>query len=162
MSLLAILYGQKIVDSQQGYYDDLKSELESKGVSVALASDLSTNPDIQNALAVSKINLKENSFAVFEINGDKTKFVDYKNNISSSLNWIETFGQFADNYADDQPEGDYWRWGQIVPETGDYLCKDCGYIAEFQQGDIFPICEVCQAGEPDGPSTPDQGYWERV
>jgi hypothetical protein len=162
MSLLAILYGQKIVDSQQGYYDELNSEIETKGISVILTTDLSTNPEIQNALVLAKINLKENSFAVFEINGDKTKFVDYKNNVSPKFNWIEVFGQLADNYVNEEMDDGFYRWGQIVPEAGDYLCKDCGYIAEFQQGDIFPICEVCQAGEPDGPSTPDQGYWERV
>jgi hypothetical protein len=162
MSLLAILYGQKVVDSQQGYYDEISSELESKGISVILIKDLFSSPKAQNALSTAKVNLKENSFAVFQVNGDQTKFVDYKNNISSSYNWIEVFGQFADNYANDKTDDGFYRWGQIVPETGDYLCKDCGYIAEFQQGDIFPICEVCQSGEPDGPSTPDQGYWERV
>jgi hypothetical protein len=162
MSLTAILYGQKIVDSQQSYYDELNTKLISKGIKVELTSDLASNAKTQNALDTAKINLKENSFAVFETTGDKTKFVDYKNNISTKFNWIEVFGQFADNYASDELDDGFYKWGQIVPETGDYLCKDCGYIAEFQQGDIFPICEVCQAGEPDGPSTPDQGYWERV
>jgi hypothetical protein len=161
MSLVAILYGTKIIDSQQGFLDELNSELESKKMKVIMAENLESLPDFVTSLSEAKKTLKENSFAVFEIT-DKTKFLDYKNNISPKLNWIETFGQFADNYADDQPEGDYWRWGQIVPETGDYLCKDCGYIEEFQQGDVFPICEVCQAGEPDGPCTPDEGYWERV
>ena len=162
MSLLAILYGQKIVDSQSGYHKELSSELNSKGIQVILTIDLSQNLEVQNSLINAKINLKENSFAVFEVSGDKTKFVDYKNNISSGFNWIEVFGQFADNYSSDELDDGFYKWGQIVPETGDYLCKDCGYIAEFQQGDIFPICEVCQSGEPDGPSTPDQGYWEKV
>ncbi len=162
MSLLAVLYGQKIVDSQDDYYKQLFSELNSKGIEIILTTDLSQNLEVQNALSSAKINLKENSFAVFEVIGDKTKFVDYKNNISSSFNWIEVFGQFADNYASDELNDGFYKWGQIVPETADYLCKDCGYIEEFKQGDIFPICEVCQAGEPDGPSTPDQGYWEKV
>jgi hypothetical protein len=162
MSLTALLYGSKITDSQQSYYTELGSELESKGIKVILTNDLSPYSDIQSALTSAKINLKENSFAVFNSSEDKTKFVDYKNNISPKFNWIEVFGQFVDNYANSEPEGDFYRWGQIVPETADYLCKDCGYIVEFQQGDIFPICEVCQAGEPDGPSTPDQGYWEKV
>jgi hypothetical protein len=162
MSLTALLYGQKIVDSQQDNYNELKSELESKGIKVILTTDLSTEPDFQNSLAFAKINLKENSFAVFETTNSTTKFVDYKNNISTGFNWIEVFGQFADNYANEDMDYGFYRWGQIVPETADYLCKDCGYIVEFQQGDIFPICEVCQAGEPDGPSTPDQGYWEKV
>jgi hypothetical protein len=32
----------------------------------------------------------------------------------------------------------------------------------LEAGKIFPICEVCLAGEPSGPSGPKEGYWERV
>jgi rubrerythrin len=106
--------------------------------------------------------LKGNAFAILSGNEGDYKLLDYKNNISDKFNWIEVFSQFATNYADTNLEDGFYKWGQIVPKTADYLCKDCGFIAEFEAGTVFPICEVCQAGEPDGPSTPAEGYWEEV
>jgi len=107
-------------------------------------------------------NLGEN-FLVFEKKGSEIKFIDIKESPESEYNWAEVCTTVLQNYAEPKPDDDgYYKWGQVVPETGEYLCKDCGYVEEFEEGSIFPICVVCIAGEPSGPSGPSEGYWERV
>lgn len=79
----------------------------------------------------------------------------------NELNWLEYLHHFVCNYVNNDPDADgLWRVAQIVPKTGEYLCVDCGYIEELQQGVIFPVCEVCQSGDPEGPSPIEKGYWE--
>lgn len=149
-TITAILVGNTVVSSQENYLSNTQLE----NVTVVTLSSLSENSELANICK----GVKDNSFAIVIDN----KMVDYKNNISTKFNWIEVFGQFSTNYKDNKLEDGFYKWGQIVPETAEYLCKDCGYIAEFEAGTVFPICEVCQAGEPDGPSTPSQGYWEQI
>ena len=88
--------------------------------------------------------------------------LETKTDPEDDSDWMEAVADFAKNYKDSEPDGEYFKWGQLVPETGEYLCKDCGYILELEENQIFPICEVCLAGEPTGPSTSKEGYWERV
>jgi hypothetical protein len=53
--------------------------------------------------------------------------------------------------------------GQIVTESGDYLCIDCGFIESFEVGEIFPVCEVCLSGDPSAVDAKEaEGYWELV
>lgn len=146
MSLQATLVGAEAIASQQQNYEALKSVLDSKNIEVSFEPNQMT------------ASIKGNGFVI----SDGTKILASANNISTKYDWIEVFGTFADNYVNTDMLDGYYGWGQIVPKTGEYLCKDCGYIEEFQAGDVFPICEVCQAGEPDGPSTPSEGYWEAL
>jgi hypothetical protein len=94
--------------------------------------------------------------------GGVLKQVDVVPNPSPKADWIEAVNTFVDNFENPELDGDYWKAGQIVQEDGEYLCKDCGLVLEFAKGDYFPICDACQAGEPDGPSTPEQGFWELI
>ena len=90
------------------------------------------------------------------------KAVDKVQNPSSKANWVEAVNTFTTNYLDTEIVDGYWKVGQVVPEDGEYLCKDCGLVLEFAKGDYFPICDACQAGEPDGPCTPEEGFWELI
>jgi hypothetical protein len=161
MPLTAILYGTKIINSQTNYLDKLNSKLESKNIKVVLAENLDELESFVAELDPANAKLIENSFAIFDTTA-KPKLLDYKNNIDPKINWIETFGQFADNYADSKPDGNFWKWGQIVQETGEYQCQNCGFIEEFKQGEIFRVCEACQAGLPEGACAPSEGYWEKL
>jgi hypothetical protein len=144
MSLQAILVGDTAVSSQQSNYESLKSSLSSKGIEVSFEPSSLTSV------------VKGNGFVI----ADGSRVLVSASNISTKHNWIEVFGTFADNYKNSEMIDGSYAWGQIVPTSGEYLCKDCGYIAEFEAGDVFPVCEVCQAGEPDGPCLPNEGYWE--
>jgi hypothetical protein len=82
-------------------------------------------------------------------------------NPSQEYNWIEYIGQVNTNFRTTIFDEDkLWRVLQIVPEDGEYLCVDCGYIEELRAGSVFPVCEVCLSGDPDGPAATEKGYWE--
>jgi hypothetical protein len=91
-----------------------------------------------------------------------SKVLETRNNIDSKVNWAKVMETFVANYNDQELDNGFYKWGQVVPEDGEFLCKDCGYILDLKQGEVFPICEVCLSGEPDGPSTDKEGYWERI
>ncbi len=44
-----------------------------------------------------------------------------------------------------------YKIGDIAPVRGMYMCVPCGYVQEFNGGDIFTTCELCLAGTIDGP-----------
>jgi hypothetical protein len=46
--------------------------------------------------------------------------------------------------------------GEIVPQSGLYVCVPCGYVQQFQEGKVFLTCEACLAGTENGP----EGYQE--
>jgi hypothetical protein len=161
MSLTAILYGTKIINSQSNNFNTLKSKLEAKNIKVIMTESLDILVDYNDILIESNVTLKEDSYAIFD-NKDKPKLLDYKNDINQKSNWIEALNQFADNYSDSKPNGNCWKWGQIVQEDGDYLCQNCGFIEEFKKGEIFRVCEACQAGEPGGACSPSEGFWEKL
>ena len=98
-------------------------------------------------------------------NGDLEEILIYlthRNKPEKEYNWIEVSQDFANNYFNFESENSFWRWGQIVPENGSYLCRDCGFIGDFIAGEIFPICDVCLDGDPGGPIPLSEGYWELV
>jgi hypothetical protein len=146
MSLKVVLVGEGSVSSQQVHLASSQANLNTNGINVSFEADTIIK------------GVKGNGFAIY--NGDK--MLVSASGISTKYNWLEVFVTFAKNFKNHDMIDGFWAWGQVVPVTGEYLCKDCGYIEEFQAGDVFPICEVCQAGEPDGPSTPEMGYWEQI
>jgi hypothetical protein len=146
MTFTAFFVGQKAIDTQQSHYSNLKDTLDNKSMEVVFGDSEFTS------------SIKGDGFVIVK---DGKILVD-ANNISTKHNWMEVMSQFVDNYNNPDPIDGYYGYGQRAPKTADYLCKDCGYIVEFQAGDVFPVCEVCQAGEPDGPSRPEEGYWEEL
>ncbi len=146
MSLKVVLVGGEAVSSQQSHLTQSQSNLDNSGISISFEAD-----------TVIK-GIKGNGFAIYS--GDK--MLVSATGISIKHNWLDVFATFADNFKNPDPIDGFYAWGQVVPETGEYLCKDCGYIEEFQAGDVFPVCEVCQAGEPDGACSPNEGYWEKI
>jgi hypothetical protein len=47
--------------------------------------------------------------------------------------------------------------GDRVPEGGLYVCVPCGYVQQFEPGELFGTCEACLAGTEDGP----EGYTDQ-
>jgi hypothetical protein len=151
-----VLLGEKLNETQQPLYSDHKISLESDNLRILFSSDL----DSDGELAELCREAKDNSFLLFD---DKLELLEERSGIDTKVDWVNVFKQFVSNNLDSDPDVDgYYCWGQKAPETAEYLCKDCGYILELKAGEIFPICEVCLSGEPDGPSGPDQGYWEKL
>ncbi len=93
----------------------------------------------------------------------RLEILELKPQLEKDLDYLEALVSVAQNYKDTtEPSDGYFKWGQIVAEDGEYLCKDCGYILDLKKGQIFPICEVCLSGQPDGPAGPSEGYWEKI
>ena len=110
----------------------------------------------------SKSNLGEN-LVFLKKEGLNFKYLVHKENPENQYDWRPSIQEFAVNYVSTTPDDKgLWKWGQIVPETGEYLCVDCGFIDNFEAGAVFPVCEVCLSGEPAGPSGAEIGFWERV
>jgi len=42
--------------------------------------------------------------------------------------------------------------GDLVPQSGSYLCVPCGYVQFFEAGAKFIECLACLAGTSDGPA----------
>jgi hypothetical protein len=151
-----ILLGDKLAETQKPLYATQKTSLESDNLQVLFSSDLDSNADFAELCR----DAKDGSFLLFN---DTMELIEKRSGIDTKVDWINVFKQFVSNNLDSDPDIDgYFCWGQKAPETAEYLCKDCGYILELKAGEIFPICEVCLSGEPDGPSGPDQGYWEKL
>jgi hypothetical protein len=87
--------------------------------------------------------------------------IDFKDLAQTTLDFIDNFKQNTDGQ-------DMFCFGHEIKEEGDYMCNDCGYIlsvtqnGEYQIGMAFPTCEVCQAGEPDGPSGSHEAFWQKL
>jgi hypothetical protein len=163
----------KFLSAQTQHLESQKSNLEKFDAKVLFVTNQeieTQNPDLvldsEGELVGLSENLNSKNFGQNLIVLRKTdsgfEHLETKTDPEDSSDWIEAVVDFAQNYKDSEPDGEYYKWGQIVPEGGEYLCKDCGYILELEEGKIFPICEVCLAGEPSGPSTSKEGYWERV
>lgn len=93
---------------------------------------------------------------------EKLIYLTHRNKPEKEYNWLEVSQNFADNYYNFESENGFWRWGQVVSENGSYLCRDCGFIGDFVEGEVFPICDVCLDGDPGGPIPLSEGYWELV
>jgi hypothetical protein len=175
---IIILFSSKVnspfANTQLPILSEKKSEIESHGGQVFFITDAEETTDNEFFLVDTEreiINLSQraknqknlgDNLIVYRKTGDKLEHLETKENPEKDSDWITAAVDFLKNYNDTELEDGYWKWGQVVPETGEYLCKDCGYIEEFAKGSIFPICEVCLAGEPSGPSTSAEGYWELV
>jgi hypothetical protein len=126
-------------------YQDTTREIVNKSEKVAEQTDLGDN------------------LIILVKSEDEINYGDQKENPEADEEWLQAVIQAAQNFTESDADDDgYYKWGQVVPETADYLCKDCGYVEEFTAGMIFPICETCIAGEPSGPSGPGEGYWEKI
>ena len=111
---------------------------------------------------LSKKQDQSDALIIFEKKGTELTHLYTRENPEYKYDWISHVIGMATNYQNTQPdEKNLWRFGQRVTKAGEYLCVDCGYIDSFDVGDIFPVCEVCLSGDPDGPTDgPEQGYWE--
>lgn len=149
-------YGLK----QAALFEANKSELEQLGCTVKIAdSSLSIFQDVpkfKQDLPLWLIIDREGELLFHEINSEW----DNLPNLAQ---------QFLKNYTENTTGAKGYKWGNIIPEEGDYMCTDCGYIltvahdgTELQPGDPFPIFEVCQAGTPDCPTGPDTIFWEKI
>jgi len=91
------------------------------------------------------------------------QYLTHKLNPEKKYNWITVSNQFeANNSLENADDENLWAWGQVIKESGEYLCRDCGYIETFEVGKIFPVCEVCLAGDPEGPLEVTAGFWEKI
>lgn len=173
---IAIFVGKvdtPLFNTQYGNYQDVKLTLKNLHMEVLFVSD--TNSDTEHEHHVwdkdrSIINLSDELAKRDEVSewlfiikkdGADVELVYSHKKPENELNWFEFIKQFSLNTQNDEADSDnLWRVGQTAPQTGEYLCVDCGYIEEFKEGDVFPVCEVCLSGDPDGPSPIEKGYWE--
>jgi hypothetical protein len=109
-------------------------------------------------LGLSNVNFTKDNLVFVSKNGDSLVYLIHKENPEKDTDWLDVSLAFFENYEKSEPDNNLWKWGQIVPEDGDYLCVDCGYIETLSKGQIFPICEVCLSGEPAGISGPREGF----
>lgn len=164
----------KLATSQQVHLDKLKDELAENSAKVFFATKenlattsedflLDDDGEIINLSTVVKKDKPGENLLVFRLESGTLEYLETKEQPEASSNWIEAILDFAKNYEIVEPDSEnYFRWGQKVTQDGEYLCKDCGYILELKEGQIFPICEVCLSGEPTGPAGPKDGYWELI
>ena len=165
---------QDLITAQAEKYSSLKDKF-ANSMSIVFASDSEINIDTDNfvldpdnefvsqAEKLDGRSSSDDNMIIFKKDGDNVRVVDSKEDPDSSLDWMEAMVTVSENFGKEGPDDEgYFAFGQVVPEDAEYLCKDCGYIEEISAGSIFPICEVCLAGEPDGPSGPGEGYWEEV
>ena len=153
-------FGDKKVNVEFLIEDDHNKEINTIK-EILLKSELIT----QNKNTVNEI-LTNNSIVWLLKEGSETKVLTYRSKIESEYDWLQVCIDFVNNYNNSSPdEGGYYKWGQIVPETTEYLCIDCGFIETFTAGTVFPVCEVCLSGDPATDASysgPEKGYWEKV
>jgi predicted Zn-ribbon and HTH transcriptional regulator len=95
--------------------------------------------------------------------GNSISYLTHRSKPEAEYDWMDVALAFKEHYAmKEVDDTGYWRWGQVVAEDGEYLCLDCGYIEDLKAGQIFPVCEVCLAGDPEGPLSVRDGYWEKI
>lgn len=91
------------------------------------------------------------------------KYVSVRPRPEPKYDWIEIATIFGSHYVTPTPlNNGNWGWGQIVQQEGEYLCIDCGYIEHLKVGSLFPFCEVCLSGDPNGPSELTEGHWQKI
>jgi hypothetical protein len=147
----------------------MQAELANHQIQVQPVSDAKSNlpAQVQNLINqipdLAKKSELEDCLLFCLKNGTELKLLSYRLKPETKYNWMDIIVKFAQNYANPNPDSDnLYRWGQIVPESGEYLCRDCGYIDTFQAGQVFPVCEVCLAGDPEGPVEIQAGFWEKI
>lgn len=128
--------------------------------------DYSQNSDILIKLKTDqKISpfLTSDCILFCDVRENTIRYITHKSKPNPKYDWLDAASAFKEQYQKTTPnESNYWAWGQRVPETGEYLCLDCGYIEDLKEGEIFPVCEVCLAGDPEGPLSVRDGFWEKL
>lgn len=63
-----------------------------------------------------------------------------------------------------EPTKEVFDKGEIVPNSGEYVCSPCGYHHAFHKGEQFTECISCMAGTPDGHEEFAEGLelWEKA
>lgn len=176
-SLLAVFYSNKNDWTRQLSFYIQNKKLEQRIMIIFISNQDIANSELygdclfkdQNfdlLKAINKENLKQQDSLIFlQINNQNLTYLTHRENLENEINWIEVINQFAINFALEEAENGCYRWGQKVPKTADYLCKDCGYVETFKEGSVFPICEVCLSGDPtcpEGYAGPAEGFWEMI
>lgn len=110
-----------------------------------------------------KKDLKTDCLIFLNKKAGSLEYISHRPKPESKYDWLDVAKAFKEHYGmSEADDSGYWRWGQIVPEDGEYLCLDCGYIEDLSAGEIFPVCEVCLAGDPEGPLSVRDGFWEKI
>jgi hypothetical protein len=163
-----------LAQTQSSYVNEYKGKLESLNAIVLFVTKNESETNIENFIfdpsseiisLSDKINPKKpgENLMILRNGVDGMEHLETKESPENEYNWIEAINTYTENYQVAVPDEEgYYKWGQKVMESGEYLCKDCGYILELEAGQVYPICEVCLSGEPSGPSTQSEGYWEKV
>lgn len=108
----------------------------------------------------------KNSYAILVCNSD-AEVIWYGVDIECD-SLTELMLQFLRNYFEIVTGLNLFKWGNKIPVQGEYMCSDCGYIltvddySQYRVGDVFPSCEVCEAGSPDNPTDPSTAFWQLV
>ncbi len=58
-----------------------------------------------------------------------------------------------------------FKKGDVVAQSGRYVCVPCGYIQYFEAGSTFTECPACLAGTPYGPEgyrEDEQEFWQFI
>ena len=174
--LLAVFVGQsdsRLLTAQLAAYRDVTAKENPKGLEIVFVSTDAGETDSPRVLVdpqrellnldpelAKRDTLEPHLFVLRKHKGELSLLLSRKHP-HFEQNWIEYLHGLIRNYKNAKPDEDNtWRVAQVVPKTGEYLCIDCGYIEEFKAGGLFPVCEVCLSGDPDGPSALEKGYWE--
>jgi hypothetical protein len=142
-------------------YFSTQDTLESNSKTVLL--DLQNEFGLQCPV-IGKFEQQCDALMLFEKIGDGINHLLTREHPEPKYDWITYIIGFATNFQTATPDSsNYWRHGQKVLIPGDYMCVDCGYIMSLGIESVFPTCEVCFSGDPEGPTDgPEQGYWEKI
>jgi hypothetical protein len=176
--LIAIFTGDidsEFMQNQMGKYQELEDKVKNLPLNILFVTEKESETDkdfvyqdttreiVNKSKKVAEQTELGDNLIILVKSEDEINYGDQKENPEADEEWVQAVIQAAQNFTEsDADDEGYYKWGQVVPETADYLCKDCGYVEEFTAGMIFPICETCIAGEPSGPSGPGEGYWEKI
>jgi hypothetical protein len=123
----------------------------------AIKKALSEHDDLSNH------NLDHSLLLFGNKNGDAFEIITSRIKPEKKHNWVKVVEVFIANTSITEPDEEgVYAFGQPVPSDGEYLCRDCGFIDDFKAGEYFNVCEVCLAGDPDGPLEITAGYWEKL
>ena len=56
-----------------------------------------------------------------------------------------------------------FKKGDLVLQSGQYVCVPCGYVQYFEAGTLFTECYACLAGTefgPEGYRADEQEFWQ--
>ena len=159
LKIIFVFTSKNLFESQKSNFDSLKNFAKTKGAGVYYKD----SQELKQISSDYQQKDTEGDLAIFTQENGQLALLEVLNDLSDSEDWGQALKTYLENRENQSPdEEDMYRWGQVVPEAGEYLCVDCGFVLELEQGQAFPICEVCLSGLPEGPSSPDKGFWEKV